>query len=209
MQLKDVPPGSCLLTVNGELTFTGSLVGSAAGTTNALETAPCSAVLVNPPGTFSDAFQFRGHFAKALPNPLLRWAARPDVSHQVIDRARRAVAPPTHGRALSPRGLPRHRYTRGKGHFHHGRLQHQQQGPWDGHSDPSAGPVGMPSRPLRSSQPRTQHTELIKRTRHAERPGEKQWRTRNWLNPASPSPCDLSAVKLDASHAGGLPGLIE
>ena len=62
MQLKDVPPGSCLLTVNGELTFTGSLVGSAAGTTNALETAPCSAVLVNPPGTFSDAFQFRGHF---------------------------------------------------------------------------------------------------------------------------------------------------
>lgn len=62
VQLKDVPPGSCLLTVNGVLTFTGSLVGAAAGTTNALETAPCSAVSVNPPGTFSDAFRFRGYF---------------------------------------------------------------------------------------------------------------------------------------------------
>ena len=62
VQLKDVPPSSCLLTVNGVLTFTGSLVGDAAGTTNALETAPCSAVSVNPPGTFFDTFRFRGHF---------------------------------------------------------------------------------------------------------------------------------------------------
>ena len=63
VQLKDVPPSSCLLTVNGVLTFfTGSLLGAAAGTTNALETAPCSAVLVNPPGTFFDTFRFRGHF---------------------------------------------------------------------------------------------------------------------------------------------------
>jgi hypothetical protein len=62
VQLKDVPPSSCLLTVDGVLTFTGTLVGTAAGMTNALETAPCSAVSVNPPGTFSDAFQFRGHF---------------------------------------------------------------------------------------------------------------------------------------------------
>lgn len=62
VQLKDVPPGGCLLTVDGVLTFTGSLVGAAAGTTNALEAAPCSAVAVNPPGTFFDVFQFRGQF---------------------------------------------------------------------------------------------------------------------------------------------------
>jgi hypothetical protein len=62
VQLEDVPPSSCLLTVDGVLTFTGTLVGAAAGTTNALEAAPCSAVSVNPPGTFVDVFQFRGHF---------------------------------------------------------------------------------------------------------------------------------------------------
>lgn len=62
VHLKDVPPGRCLLTVSGKLTFAGSLVGDAEGTTNALETAPCSEVAGNPAGTFFDVFQFRGHF---------------------------------------------------------------------------------------------------------------------------------------------------
>jgi len=62
VRLRDIPPASCLLTVNGVLTFTGSLVGAAAGTTQALEAAPCSAVAANPPGTFFDVFQFRGRY---------------------------------------------------------------------------------------------------------------------------------------------------
>ena len=62
VQLQDKPYGSCLLTVNGVLEFYGSLKGEAAGTTNALEAAPCSDVAANPPGTYFDVFQFRGHF---------------------------------------------------------------------------------------------------------------------------------------------------
>ncbi len=48
--------------MSGVLTFTGSLTGEASGTTNALVAAPCSDVAANPPGTFFDAFQFRGQY---------------------------------------------------------------------------------------------------------------------------------------------------
>jgi hypothetical protein len=58
------PVGSrCLLTVNGTLTFTGTIRGTATGTTAALEDAPCAAVAVNPPGTFADVFRFTGTFS--------------------------------------------------------------------------------------------------------------------------------------------------
>ena len=62
VQLKDARGGNCLLTVNGTLSFSGSLVGDSVGTTTASEAAPCSAVAVSPPGTYSDVFQFRGNF---------------------------------------------------------------------------------------------------------------------------------------------------
>jgi hypothetical protein len=63
VRLEDMPHNTCLLTISGVLTFSGSLVGSAPGTTNALEQAPCTDVAANPPGTYFDVFQFRGRFA--------------------------------------------------------------------------------------------------------------------------------------------------
>ena len=64
VQLKDARGGNCLLTVNGTLSFSGSLKGHSVGTTTALEAAPCSAVAApnTPPGTYSDVFKFRGNF---------------------------------------------------------------------------------------------------------------------------------------------------
>jgi len=47
----------CLLEVQGMLGFSGSLVGTAAGTTRALVFASCQDVLANPPGTFRDVFK--------------------------------------------------------------------------------------------------------------------------------------------------------
>lgn len=61
--LRDVGPQGCLLTVNGVLTFTGTIDGTAAGSTNALIAAPCASVATTPPGTFADVFAFRGTFA--------------------------------------------------------------------------------------------------------------------------------------------------
>ena len=52
------PRGSnCLLQVNGQLVFTGTIEGTATGQTTALVFAPCSDVATNPPGTFSDVFK--------------------------------------------------------------------------------------------------------------------------------------------------------
>jgi hypothetical protein len=53
---------NCLLTVQGQLVFHGTIEGTANGTTSALEFGPCSEVAVNPPGTFADVFQFEGDF---------------------------------------------------------------------------------------------------------------------------------------------------
>ena len=47
---------NCLLQVNGQLVFTGTIEGVATGQTTALVFAPCSDVAANPPGTFPDVF---------------------------------------------------------------------------------------------------------------------------------------------------------
>ena len=47
---------NCRLVVDGMLVFSGSIEGSAIGTTTALIFAPCSEVLVTPPGTYRDVF---------------------------------------------------------------------------------------------------------------------------------------------------------
>ena len=59
---RDVRGNKCEFTVNGTLNFTGTLEGSAPGTTRAVIFAPCSAATTSPPGTFFDVFAFRGTF---------------------------------------------------------------------------------------------------------------------------------------------------
>src|SRR5688500_2418770 len=48
---------NCLLEVQGQLVFTGTIDGPATGTTSALVFAPCSEVATTPPGTFPDVFR--------------------------------------------------------------------------------------------------------------------------------------------------------
>jgi hypothetical protein len=48
---------NCLLTVKGQLVFTGTILGTGTGQTTALVFAPCDAVAANPPGTFPDRFK--------------------------------------------------------------------------------------------------------------------------------------------------------
>ena len=48
---------NCLLQVNGQLVFTGTIEGTATGQTTALVFAPCADVAANPPGTFPDVFK--------------------------------------------------------------------------------------------------------------------------------------------------------
>ena len=48
---------NCLLQVDGQLNFTGTIVGEAVGQTTALVFAPCSDVAASPPGTFRDVFK--------------------------------------------------------------------------------------------------------------------------------------------------------
>ena len=56
--LRLTPRGrNCLLQVNGQLVFTGTIEGAATGQTTALVFAPCSDVAANPPGTFRDVFR--------------------------------------------------------------------------------------------------------------------------------------------------------
>jgi hypothetical protein len=55
-----------LLTVNGTLTFAGTLQGTAGGSTTALENAPCTDVAANAPGTFADVFRFIGTFSGTI-----------------------------------------------------------------------------------------------------------------------------------------------
>ena len=56
---------NCLLQVEGELVFTGTIEGSGTAQTSALVFAPCSDVVTTPPGTFPDVFKsiarLRGH----------------------------------------------------------------------------------------------------------------------------------------------------
>jgi hypothetical protein len=48
---------NCLLQVNGQLIFSGTIEGTATGQTSALVFAPCADVAANPPGTFPDVFK--------------------------------------------------------------------------------------------------------------------------------------------------------
>src|SRR5688500_6979592 len=53
---------NCLLTVSGQLVFSGTIQGTATGQTSALVFASCADVATNPPGTFADVFKFEGTF---------------------------------------------------------------------------------------------------------------------------------------------------
>ena len=48
---------NCVLEVEGQLFFTGTLEGAASGKTRAFVLASCADVAVNPPGTFKDVFR--------------------------------------------------------------------------------------------------------------------------------------------------------
>lgn len=48
---------NCLLTVKGQLDFSGTIVGTAVGQTSAHVFAPCDQVATTPPGTFRDVFR--------------------------------------------------------------------------------------------------------------------------------------------------------
>lgn len=57
------PQGNhCILVVEGQLIFSGTLEGVGSGTTTARVFATCEEVLANPPGTFRDVFRFEGVF---------------------------------------------------------------------------------------------------------------------------------------------------
>jgi hypothetical protein len=62
ISLRDAPGGTCELTVDGTLAFSGTLDGEAQGTTTAVIFAPCADVAITPPGTFFDLFEFEGTF---------------------------------------------------------------------------------------------------------------------------------------------------
>jgi energy-converting hydrogenase Eha subunit A len=59
----DVGRQACRVSVDGTLTFTGTLTGAATGTISALVLAPCSEAQSTPPGTARDVFRFRGVFS--------------------------------------------------------------------------------------------------------------------------------------------------
>lgn len=58
-----LPGKRCKLTATGELAFTGTLDGTAKGTTTAIVFAPCKKAMNNAPGTFRDVFRFEGKFS--------------------------------------------------------------------------------------------------------------------------------------------------
>lgn len=59
---ESVKGDKCKLTVNGTLSFTGDVAGSATGTTTAIVFATCDDALVAAPGTYFDVFRFEGDF---------------------------------------------------------------------------------------------------------------------------------------------------
>ena len=48
---------NCVLTVRGQLIFTGTIAGTTTGQTTALVLAPCADVATTPPGTYRDVFK--------------------------------------------------------------------------------------------------------------------------------------------------------
>lgn len=63
LRARDVRGNKCEFTVNGTLTFTGTVGGVAVGTTTAVIFAPCDQALATPPGTYFDVFRFEGDFS--------------------------------------------------------------------------------------------------------------------------------------------------
>lgn len=62
LSTEEVRGNKCELTVDGVLTFTGTVEGTASGTTTAVVFAPCTEALAQPPGSFFDVFRFDGSF---------------------------------------------------------------------------------------------------------------------------------------------------
>ena len=62
LQARDVRGNKCEFTVNGTLSFSGTVAGDAVGTTTAVIFAPCAEALASPPGTYLDVFRFEGDF---------------------------------------------------------------------------------------------------------------------------------------------------
>lgn len=62
LQFTALPGGRCELRLDVTLAFSGSVTGSAVGTTTATVHAPCDQALQNPPGVFADRFTFEGEF---------------------------------------------------------------------------------------------------------------------------------------------------
>ncbi len=63
LTLTPVDDESCLLEVEGVVTFTGTLEGIAPSRTRALAAAPCEFVARNPPGAYEDVFTAALEFA--------------------------------------------------------------------------------------------------------------------------------------------------
>ncbi len=59
---QDVGPRVCRVSIDGTLTFTGTLTGTATGALTAIVLAPCSQAQSTPPGTSRDVFRFEGTF---------------------------------------------------------------------------------------------------------------------------------------------------
>ena len=57
---------NCLLQVDGELTFSGTIEGGATGTTQALVFASCADAAEHPPGTFRDVFMSELKFSGTI-----------------------------------------------------------------------------------------------------------------------------------------------
>lgn len=87
LQARDVRGNKCEFTVNGTLTFSGTLEGTANGVTTALIFAPCADALASPPGSYFDVFEFEGHFTgEVLDDPAsgpLRYAGVTRVGGEI------------------------------------------------------------------------------------------------------------------------------
>ena len=62
LQARDVRGNKCEFTVDGTLTFSGTVEGIARGVTTAVIFAPCAEALAAPAGTYFDVFEFDGEF---------------------------------------------------------------------------------------------------------------------------------------------------
>jgi hypothetical protein len=81
---------NCLLQVEGQLNFTGTIVGEAVGQTTALVFAPCSDVATTLPGTFRDVFKselvFEGTIAGKPAEANLLYMGRVQPGGQIAGR---------------------------------------------------------------------------------------------------------------------------